>query len=340
VRAFGPPPVRSSVEPVHRNRFAATRLTPAQAHEVWERSDEATAFTRPDYLAQLVDEVDWWGVERSGEVVAAWPLVRAVAGGETGPPPFCYYVGPMFARELQEAKFHRYWAHHTAIFATLIDAVAEHATGFRFSLPPGLTDVRPLEWWNFDNPDKAGFHITPRHTARVNLADAPDEESILESFARIKRRAVKHWSATPATVVDDVPEQCVVDLHDRALSRNGQTSDVNRHVALRRMIRLITSGAGSIIGLTVDGSAIVDAVILMLDGSQESNDILCVASDDGRETGLTTWATWQGILRAREMGMRWFDFNGANSPRRAADKHFYGARTELYFDCQFGDCRR
>ena len=97
-----------------RNRLGATRLTPTEAMYVWSRSDEASAFTRPDYLAQLVDEVEWWGVKRSGEIVAAWPLVRAVAGGEIGPTPFCYHVGPMFARSVRaDSKYRHYWSVYT-----------------------------------------------------------------------------------------------------------------------------------------------------------------------------------------------------------------------------------
>ncbi len=60
--------------------LVACRLTPIQARDLWEHFDEASAFTRPDHLARLVDEVEWSGVDRSGEIVAAWPLVRAVAG--------------------------------------------------------------------------------------------------------------------------------------------------------------------------------------------------------------------------------------------------------------------
>lgn len=312
-------------------------MASAQAHDLWTHSDEATAFTRPDYLAQLVEEVHWWGVERSGELVAGWPLVRAAPGGDIAPPPFCYYLGPMFARSLREAEYHRHWAVQTAVFSTLVEAVAAHHPRFRFSMPPGLTDVRPLQWWNFNHAGAAGagFTVTPRYTARIDLAEYPNEAALVTSFARIKRRDIKRWSASPPLAVHEVPEQRVIELHDQALGRGGHTHDESRRAALRRMIRLIKSGAGSIIGLAPSDPTRIEAVILMLDGPTESNDVLCVASETGRQMGLTAWATWQGILRARTIGKRWFDFNGANSPGRAADKHYYSARTAVYFDGRF-----
>lgn len=320
-----------------RNRFVAARITTADAMDLWGRSDDGTAFTRPDYLAHLVDEVEWWGVDRSGEIVAAWPLVRAVTGGEIGPPPFCYYVGPMFANSLRDAtKYHRYWTAFTGAFADLVDAVAAEYPRFRFSLPPGFNDVRVLQWWNFDNQDRVGFGVSPRHTARIDLRSIADEAALRRSFARDRRRSVDRWSADPPAVADHVETDRLIELHDQALARNGGVIDPIRHIVLRRLVDLVNSGAGSIIGWIPRDAEQVEAVIVLLDGAQEANNVLCAAGDPWRSAGLKTWAIWQGILRSRFLGKHWFDFNGANSPARAADKHYYSAEAALYFDCSFG----
>jgi len=321
---------------MRRNRFVATRLTSAEASDLWSRSDQASAFTRPDYLEQLVDEVEWWGADRSGEVVAAWPLVRAVAGGEIGPPPFCYYVGPMFARSLSEDKYLRYWTSYTNSLSVLADTLARTHARFRFSLPVGLVDVRPLEWWNFDHPGQPHFDVAPRFTARIDLSEFPDDAALYESFARDRRRHVKRWTQTPTTMVEHVPTQRVIELHDGALRRSGAAIHPDRHTALRRILRLVENGAGVTVGVVPPGATEIEAAIVLLHGPDESNNVLCVASDAWREEGLTAWVVWQGLLRARSLGKRWFDFNGANSPGRAADKHFYGARAEMYFNCSFG----
>ncbi len=314
----------------------ARRLTPIEAMDLWEHSDEASAFTRPDHLTRLVDEVEWWGVDRSGEIVAAWPLVRAVAGGEVRPPPFCYYVGPMFARSLRRGKQHRSWLLISRTFRALIEAVVETHPCFRFSLPPGLTDVRALEWWNFDHPDRSGFTLTPRYTARIDLSEIADVDELHANMARMKRRDIGRWSAQPPEVVQGVPAERVVALHDEALQRSGGAGGDARRESLERLLGLAGSGSGCVLGLIPATSSRIEAVIVLLDGPEESNDVLCVASGEWREAGLTAWATWLGIRRAHSLGKRWFDFNGANSPDRALDKHFYGAGTELYFNGSFG----
>jgi len=320
-----------------RNRFAATRLTPAEAMDLWSRSDEASAFTHPDYLEQLVDEVEWWGVERSGEIVAAWPLLRAVAGGEIAPPPFCYYVGPMFSSALRhDNDYHRYWSLYTEILSTLIAAVISAHPRFKFSLPLGLTDVRVLQWWNFENPDSAGFSVTPRYTARIDLSDFPDEDTLYQSFARTRKRAVDRWAASPPTVVNDISTERVIAWQESILRRGGGVASPTHQTGLRRLVELVESGAGSVIGLVPQEAEDVAAAIILLDGPNESNGIFCAADESWRDKGLIAWVIWLSLLRTRSLNKRWFDFNGANSPGRSADKHFYGAKAELYFDCSFG----
>lgn len=304
--------------------------------EVWRHSRAATAYTRPDYLARLADEVEWWGVERSGEIVAAWPFVRAVSDSEIGPPPFCYYVGPLFRDKPRDTEYHRAWAQYTDTLTVLVEAVVATYQRFRFSLPIGVDDVRVLQWWNFDHPHQSGFTVTPRYTARIELSAFHDDDALHHSFARTRRRDINPWRTAPPAIAERVPEERLMELYDATLQRSGGGIDPERHRAFRRVIALAESGAGTIMGVVPKGSTHVEAAIIVLDGRDESNGVFCAASPAWRDAGLTAWMLWLGMLRARRIGKRWFDFNGANSPRRAADKHFYGAHAALYFDCSFG----
>lgn len=303
--------------------------------DLWSDSDQASAFTRPDHLARLVDEIEWWGVDRSGRIVAAWPLVRATAGGRIEPPAFCYYLGPMFSRTLLDGKYHRSWSAHVDVFRALVAAVVAEHYKFRFSMPLGLADLRVLEWWNFDHPDEIGFTFRPRYTARVDLTSVGNDVGLM-TFESNRRKAIRHWAASPPMLVNHVSKDRLVQLHDAALSRTGGEAGASRRTALDRMIDLVQSGAGSVLGFKPGGQYDVAAAIILLDGPNESNAIFYGADNSWRDRGLIAWAVWQGMRRAYDAGKRWFDFNGANSPGRAADKHFYGGRTELYFDCRFG----
>lgn len=317
--------------------FKALNLTPEQAHQVWTQSAEASAFTQPANLARLADAVEWWGIERSGRLLAAWPLVRAQHGGPIAVPAFCYYVGPLFTRILRDDRNRaRAWNAYSESLKALIDAIVEAHPSVAFSLPPGLDDVRVLSWWNHDHPDRKGFVMTPRYTARIDLSQFTDEPSLLLGMNSDRRRRINRWATKPPARVDEVSTERLMELHDQALRRSGGEITPERHRALGRMVELIRSGAGSIIGFAPAPGQLVESVILLLDGPDTTNNVFCATSDTYRNTGLTSWAVWQGIRRARSLGHRWFDMNGANSPTRAQDKHSYGAEPALYFDCHFG----
>jgi lipid II:glycine glycyltransferase (peptidoglycan interpeptide bridge formation enzyme) len=46
-------------------------------------------------------------------------------------------------------------------------------------------------------------------------------------------------------------------------------------------------------------------------------------------------SVFKAIETARDRGLKYFDFNGANSPDRGDNKHSYGAEPVLYFDIEY-----
>ncbi|WP_161957123.1 GNAT family N-acetyltransferase [Aestuariivirga litoralis] len=316
--------------------FQAARITPGEARDVWSASTEASAFTCPANLELIAAEVDWWGVRRGNRLIAAWPLIRQQRGGDIGPPPFTYYVGPLFLSDIRVNMCSaRAWNAYTGSFRAMVEAVTGAHASFSFSLPLGLMDVRVLSWWNFDHPGEKGFEITPRYSARIDLARHPDEASLLKGMSGDRRRAIAQWSMSPPAESGRVPVERIIELHDQTLRRTGGQITPGRHVALRRMIALAQSGAGTITGYHPDGSEAAEAAVIVVDGAGTANNIFSSTSDAHARSGLSSWVTWQAIRRAHARGLRWFDMNGANSPNRAANKHSYGAGAELYFDCRF-----
>jgi len=50
--------------------------------------------------------------------------------------------------------------------------------------------------------------------------------------------------------------------------------------------------------------------------------------------GVNSLLTYKSLLHAKARGLRVFDFNGANSPNRADDKHAFGASAVFYADLE------
>lgn len=316
------------------SKFRVESISEDHAREFWHTSPQATAFTRPDVLACCADKVDWWGAWRSADLVAAWPVCHAADAVAPRNPTFLYYVGPMFSLKIHEFKYHRFQAVRQQALEAMIPRLIEHYGSLRFTMPPGETDIRAFEWWNHDNPEGPAFSFRPRHTARIHDLDRPIE-AIHKDFARNRKRDLRLRA-------DDLPKQThewqigeVIDLHNEPMRRQGVDVSKQRIETLRRVVAAADRGNGATLAWRDPDDGHLASFIVLLYGPDDANDILCVASERWRDRGLSAWTTWQGIKHARLEGKKIFDFNGANSPHRAADKHSYNARAEMYFNIEY-----
>jgi len=301
-----------------------------RARELWHESPQATAFTHPDILDHCARQVDWWGAWRSEDLVAVWPICCSYEHLKPFNPTFLYYVGPLFSREIHRFKYHRYQAIRQKALEAFLPVLVERYDHLKFAMPPGETDVRAFEWWNQERSASANFSFKPRHTARIRAIDRSTEE-LYSDFARNRKRDLRLNGHIQPVRSERWELNELIELHNEPMYRQGIDISEKRIEALCRIVTAATRGHGSVLAWRDPENGQLASFIILLYGRDEANDILCVASDAWRERGLAAWTTWNGLLQARSEGKRIFDFNGANSPRRAADKHAFGARAELYF---------
>jgi hypothetical protein len=161
----------------------------------------------------------------------------------------------------------------------LIEAVTEAHPKFSFSLPPGLVDVRVLSWWNFDNPTEKGFHITPRYTARIDLRRHSDDASLLNSMSRGRWREIRQWADSPPHCCADVAAERLLEIHDQTLKRTSGEISPERHKALLKMIALIRSGAGQILGYAPRREDAIEGIVALLHGPHTTDFVFLGVSD-------------------------------------------------------------
>lgn len=318
-----------------RAKLHVDPISKDRARDFWRAAPHATAFTHPDVLACCADQVDWWGTSRSQDLVATWPVCRTKNDAAPGSPTFLYYVGPLFSGEIHGFKYHRFQAIRQQALQALIPHLIERYRSLRFAMPPGDTDIRAFEWWNHDRSAGPAFSFRPRHTARIQQLGRPIE-AIRSDFSRNRKRDLKLREDAALQQTEDWKIEEVIDLHNEPMRRQGIEVSPERIDALHRVIAAANSGNGAVLAWRDSEDGHLASVIVLLYGQREANNILCVASETWREQGLGAWTTWQGIKHARSHGKEIFDFNGANSPNRAADKHSYNARAELYFNISYG----
>lgn len=314
--------------------YEVSRLTTDAIATFWEQSPHATAFNHPAVLATLSAGVEWYGVTRSRDLVAAWPICRAPEG-PLQPPDFSYFVGPMFAGMLETFKYHRRVAVQHQALEALIAEVAEIREPVRASLPVGLHDLRPWLWWNRAQGSAGEFLFVPRYTARITGLDAASDDDLLAAMDRSRRQRVIAGGQYPADRVDDWTDEEVLTLADDRFLAREPGGGALRRAAVARVLHTVRQGRGEVLAFRHRETGALASALVLLYGPREANNVLSVSTDDARAQDLTNWTIWEAVRAARSAGKTIFDFNGANSPLRASPKHAFGAEGALYFDMEF-----
>jgi len=305
-------------------------LSVREADALWRGSPMATAFTSPHVLPLMVDEVEWWGVVRGEQLVLAWPVCSVGVR-----PDLSYYVGPLLDWETPTFKYHRYWSVFSECFAHAVDHLADRYRDFTFSLHPTIDDVRPLLWTFQRRGLSDRLYIRPGYSAVLDLAGDLAEQRLFGQLARNRKREISNNDGERLVPDPDCPANEIVELYRQALQRQGEAPAPERLDSLSRVLNACRAIEGRILAYREPESGRLASAIALLYGPREANNVLCVAAEPARDRGLTSWTTWQGIRRAIADGKKIFDFNGANGPTRAPDKHYYGARATLYFSVRW-----
>jgi hypothetical protein len=319
-------------------RFSFAVITAQEAQQFWHNVPDASAFAEPAILEMLSSKVDWLLAAKGDVPVCLWPVCLP-DGHSPAIPDFCYYIGPVWNTHGTQAPPHRWLADSTQVYEGLITLMLKRHGKIHAQMPLGMEDIRVFDWWNYHDRQKPKFVIKPRYTACLRGIQSMSEEQILCNF-RNKRRQVlrnimKHGSPQRS---DRWQESELVNLYQEVMQ--GQMQAVSKKCLenIHALCSLASQGKGEVIAFRNGRNEILSAGMLLY-GKNVANLVLCLTSPKWRDEKITVWTMYSMIMAGKAKGMDVIDFNGANSPSRADDKHSYGARAELFFELQYNDAQ-
>jgi hypothetical protein len=316
------------------SEIVVSKSTVDEASIVWEKSPHSTIFTNPSVLAKMSHQVNWYVAKKGDELLCAWP-VCIDEKHQIYTPPFSYYVGPFWSDIGWKIPSHRSLARRLEVYDAFMRKFEDDYGGFICSLPIGLHDVRPFDWWNYHDNDKPRVSIFPRYTAQVT--ELTHDYPLEVYYRELRRRELKKVErAARYTLGQNVSSETIFDLYASTMERQGQTIDGGVKKSIEILHNLVLDGYGY---LTVvhdnETQNRVAYVALLLRASGVSNLVLNLTHEDYRGTGVSAYGIHNSIIMCIDLGDTVFDFNGANSPKRGDDKHSYGAKEKLYFDIDY-----
>ena len=296
----------------------------------WRAAPNTTVFTCPEVLRALSPAVEWWLAIESGVPVSLWP-VCVDTGGIVLRPEFGYYVGP-FDLLPPDPSPQRRLRLAVAIHEAFLEKLTAVYDRLAWSTQPGQHELRPWLW--FPGSDRH-LAVRPRYTAVIDRLDTSSDEDILRRFRR-RRDEYRRGKQSGVVNLPGVSLDRLVALYYETLEANGEGQLARaRSEAVEKLYGLVSSGHGAMIACGYHADDEPRAAWLMMTAKGRACGVLGVAEPSWREKRLNAFGTFAAVAAARQGGASVYDFNGANSFQRGADKHSYGAEAELYFDLEW-----
>lgn len=322
---------------ISRNtRFNFTVISPQKAQQFWDNVPGASVFTEPSILEKLSKKVDWLLATKGDVPICLWPVCLP-DGISPGIPEFCYYIGPVWNKLGMQTPVHRWLADSTHVYQGFISLMIHRYGRIHAQMPLGMTDVRVFDWWNYHEPSKPRFRILPRYTACIRGLQSLSEEQ-LQANLRNKRRQILRGLLQLGVPqrTDHWHENEIVGLYHEVMENQQLKVSKGRHDGILALCRLVNQGRGEVIAFR-DGQGQIISSGLLLYGRNVANLVLCLTANNWRDKNITVWTMYSMILAGKAKGVDVIDFNGANSPLRADDKHSYGAKAELFFEIHYSE---
>ena len=320
--------------------YLTKEISESEACASWKKSETASLFSEPKLLYELGLKSRFIGGYKNEDLLVVWPLIETDEGFNS-PPSFAYYFGPYLVKNNQDEPPYKKYRNNYEVFNSLIEKVESIAPKINFSLSPEFLDLRPFQWWNYNKPKKNNFQIDLKYTARYSIKKGINESQIISSFRsddkrkKIKDIQKKNLLKTKIGVFHDF--DFYIELYINTIARSGGAISEKDLIFLKKLIKLSTIKTNRLVSpllieLNADGFDTPLGFQLLLIGKKQSYALVQSTIDKGRELNGNVFLNFKSLCYASENKFLSFDFNGANSPNRADDKHAFGADAVRYFN--------
>jgi lipid II:glycine glycyltransferase (peptidoglycan interpeptide bridge formation enzyme) len=123
-------------------------------------------------------------------------------------------------------------------------------------------------------------------------------------------------------------------LYAETLSVNENAIPANIKSSVQKLAQMQSGKYFRLDALRLKVNNELAALTLLIEDGKTANLVFNLVAREFREFGIMTHMVTNAILLSRDLDLETFDFNGANSPNRALDKHSYGSRQVLFFRIQ------
>ena len=178
------------------------------------------------------------------------------------------------------------------------------------------------------------------NTARLDDLQRTSDDKLISMFRRDdKRKKIKRF-LKDKEMFYEIDERAsvkkLIEMFDATIKRSNGGISERAKSELKFLLEFAqsteTPDSGWLVVVKSKKHEEIAGYQLVLSSKDTAYAVAQCSSDFYRDSDLNIFLTYKSITMARDFGFDSFDFNGANSPNRADDKHAFGAAAQPYFE--------
>lgn len=317
------------------NKF---KINSNEKKEVWDyfvdSSPQRSIFVKSKFLDSLSVDYDLVTCYRDNNIVAGAVLLKDSDGYPVNNPfKFTMYQGVLLAKQNSQSINSRI-SFEFAVLEFFINQLTSLYNRFCLAHSWRLNDIRPFQWFNYNEPYGEKINIVLRYTGILNLDGYQDFSDYFKSIRSVRRQEFRKASRELKFILsDDV--YILKDLYRKTLERQEIELSEKDSKLIESIANATCANSYGKLGLAILNDTPVSAVLFVQD--DRSAYYLFGANDpEYRNMFSGTFLLINMINDAYDSGIREIDLVGVNSPNRGDFKLSLNAELKPYFLTSIG----
>ena len=312
------------------------KLSKCDSIENWTKflleSDQGNIFCSNLFLELTNNHKNLYFVKKDKDILAG-VIVSEIHNTQISIP--FLYQGIIFSKKFLPNKAHKYSAKYLEMVNFIIENITGLHKSFKMSLDHSLDDLRPFQWFEYNQPEKKKFKIDIKYTGLLDLSLYTNFDEYLQSIRSVRRQEYKknlnNFLIEEQTGVDDLNMLHIKTFERQNIKRNKIEEKMITHV----IFNLLKKKMGKLIVLKKKENLKPVAASYFLHNKNNAYNLTLASDPEERKTSPGTTLILKQIEFCFKNNVNLIDFVGINSPNRGDYKSSFNAKTKIYFNVEY-----
>ena len=297
-----------------------------------ELSPQGNIFCNSTFLDSIGIKYELWFVEIHNNPCCGFiTILNSNDEFIVAPFPFSMYQGVLFSHETSGKSVNKRTSEEIQIVEFMLSELEKRFKSISMCLHYKLEDLRGFSWFNYHQPERGRFNVELKYTGLIELSAANGFDEYLKSIR--KSRRYEYMKAKKQNYHIEILKDVSVLEELYCLTFKRQNIEVKQDQVMQLKCIAQTALDNKFGELLICRNSIDDAVgaTLFLYDKNCCYYLVGANHPDYRQSGAGTYILLENIRRYIELGYKFLDVCGMNSPNRGDFKASLNAKPTPYY---------